>query len=583
MQQVTWLKGLSITIALASTPLAHANTNNASTHSLTDISGVNIVDNSEDLESALTNCQFDEDAEAGCAILLKPGQYSLDSLSDIGIGYYTELSGLGAMPKDVSLDGLMVATNDYSAYTDTRTFFRSIENVELPSDFTWNVSQGTSLRRSIIDHDLTLSKDGISASGGFMANVSIRGALNTGTQQQWMSRHIDSDWIYSSSTWGDNGVFVNATDSSGKELNIDPASFNGSEQFNHFEQSDLSQSSNQPMTEKPYWVWDDKTNAPLIRVPTTDVATSQGSHLTDESASAVDINNQQYCVISADDSTAIDDCFSGNYQAVVFAPGQYHLNQTITQKGLVVMGLGYPRLIPQNPASPALSIQASSTKVADVMLEDSTLSDKTQQAPLLEVAGDATSGSTLYNVFVRLITKQSGTQVPSIDISQDETIGDNIWVWAKDINGAQQGTSDQGLLISGDDVTMLGLAVEHVGTSNLAQVKWTGNSGRNYFYQSELPYFNDASQLAPSFAVTGTNFLGVGLGVYSVVGNATMNSGVSVPSDSTIDMAFDWNIDNSSSSGHVSNIIEVGADNYPQPTEVNPDGAGSKNYYQPSS
>ena len=39
---------------------------------------------------------------------------------------------------------------------------------------------------------------------------------------------------------------------------------------------------------------------------------------------------------------------------------------------------------------------------------------------------NATSGSTLYNVFVRLITKQSGTQVPSIDISQDETIGDNI-------------------------------------------------------------------------------------------------------------------------------------------------------------
>jgi hypothetical protein len=44
---------------------------------------------------------------------------------------------------------------------------------------------------------------------------------------------------------------------------------------------------------------------------------------------------------------------------------------------------------------------------------------------------------------------------------------------------------DSGLLVYGHDVTVYGLAVEHTARD---QVVWTGERGKTYFYQCELPY-----------------------------------------------------------------------------------------------
>ena len=46
-------------------------------------------------------------------------------------------------------------------------------------------------------------------------------------------------------------------------------------------------------------------------------------------------------------------------------------------------------------------------------------------------------------------------------------------------------TSANGLVVSGNDVTIYGLFVEH---HQQFQVLWKGNGGRTYFYQSEIPY-----------------------------------------------------------------------------------------------
>ena len=42
-----------------------------------------------------------------------------------------------------------------------------------------------------------------------------------------------------------------------------------------------------------------------------------------------------------------------------------------------------------------------------------------------------------------------------------------------------------GLTVNGNDVTLYGLFVEHCQGY---QTVWNGNGGRDYFYQSEMPY-----------------------------------------------------------------------------------------------
>ena len=55
---------------------------------------------------------------------------------------------------------------------------------------------------------------------------------------------------------------------------------------------------------------------------------------------------------------------------------------------------------------------------------------------------------------------------------------------------------DHGALVTGSDVTMYGLAVEHA-LKDL--VVWSGENGTSYFYQSELPYDVDAAYGAAAF------------------------------------------------------------------------------------
>ena len=75
-----------------------------------------------------------------------------------------------------------------------------------------------------------------------------------------------------------------------------------------------------------------------------------------------------------------------------------------------------------------------------------------------------------------------------VALHDQHVIGDNFWLWRAD-HGANVGwtenTCDTGLLVTGDDVTLYGLFVEH---TQKHQTIWQGEGGRVYFYQSEMPY-----------------------------------------------------------------------------------------------
>ena len=77
-----------------------------------------------------------------------------------------------------------------------------------------------------------------------------------------------------------------------------------------------------------------------------------------------------------------------------------------------------------------------------------------------------------------------------VQINSGNVILDDLWLWRADHHIAGQTKNSKnankvGIEVNGDNVIAYGLAVEHT-LEDL--VRWNGNNGRVYFYQSELPY-----------------------------------------------------------------------------------------------
>lgn len=129
-------------------------------------------------------------------IMLKPGEYTCE----INVGYYVQVLGLGNHPSDVRfIAGKGVycpaADQDTDGAGSLDTFWRGVENLHTGFDpkfgMKWAVSQAAPLRRVIVENQLYLHDDGKYASGGFMANVQVKGVTNLGSQQQWISRNAE--------------------------------------------------------------------------------------------------------------------------------------------------------------------------------------------------------------------------------------------------------------------------------------------------------------------------------------------------------------------------------------------------------
>ncbi len=140
------------------------------------------------------------------AYLFKPGKYNLD----VQVGFYMQVLGLGRSPDDVAITGAVRSKANWMANRNaTCNFWRSVENLSVTptQDHNiniWAVSQGTALRRVHVKGDLNLW-DGGWSSGGFLADCKIDGQVNSGSQQQWLSRNDEwGSWMGGS--W--NMVFV---------------------------------------------------------------------------------------------------------------------------------------------------------------------------------------------------------------------------------------------------------------------------------------------------------------------------------------------------------------------------------------
>ncbi|MEU8382628.1 discoidin domain-containing protein, partial [Streptosporangium sp. NPDC048865] len=121
------------------------------------------------------------------AFLFKPGTYNVNAK----VGFYTSIIGLGQNPDDVTLNGVTVDAGWFNGNA-TQNFWRSTENLSVqPPGGTnqWAVSQAAPFRRMHIKGALNLAPTGYGwASGGYIADSKIDGAVGPYSQQQWYTR-----------------------------------------------------------------------------------------------------------------------------------------------------------------------------------------------------------------------------------------------------------------------------------------------------------------------------------------------------------------------------------------------------------
>jgi hypothetical protein len=141
------------------------------------------------------------------AFFFLPGNYHVD----VPVGFYTEVVGLGASPDGVHITGNVHADASAPRNNATTTFWRAAEGFTVtPTDGTmqWAVSQAVPMRRMHIAGNLVLHQNRGWASGGWLSDSLVDGNVDSGTQQQWISRNCS--WgSWTGSNW--NMVFVGVT------------------------------------------------------------------------------------------------------------------------------------------------------------------------------------------------------------------------------------------------------------------------------------------------------------------------------------------------------------------------------------
>ncbi len=445
------------------------------------------------------------------ALLFLPGSYSVD----VPVGFYTEVIGLGASPDTTRIAGNVHADASHEHNNATTTFWRAAEGLSVaPAGGTmqWAVSQAVSLRRMHVRGDLVLHQRRGWASGGWMSDSLVDGNVDSGSQQQWISRNCD--WkSWTGANW--NMVFVGVVHP--------PEGAWPSPPYTNVAQTPV-------VSEKPF-LQVNGAGEFSVRVPALHNDSIGITWRSGETAGET-IPITQFYIAHPD----VDTAETVNAQLVrgknlILAPGIYELTGPIrvTRPHTVILGLGFATLRPVKGTAAMTTADADGVEIAGLLFD----AGPSESPVLLEVgpeesrARHAKHPITLHDVFFRVGGAGVGRAKVNLRINSNDTLVDHTWIWRAD-HGAGVGwalnTSENGLVVNGNGVTIYGLFVEH---HQQFQVLWKGNGGRTYFYQSEIPY--DPPNQASYTSVAGVNGWASykvadevtshearGLGVYSV-------------------------------------------------------------------
>ncbi|MFF4563854.1 RICIN domain-containing protein [Streptomyces sp. NPDC001435] len=404
------------------------------------------------------------------AVMFKPGTYS----ADVNVGFYTQVLGLGLTPDAVSVNGAVHAEADWFQGNATQNFWRGAENLSVNpagGGDRWAVSQAAAYRRMHLRGNLALD-DGGWSSGGYLADSKVDGQVDSGTQQQWLTRNSQlGSWT--GSNW--NMVFVGSQGV--------PAT--------SFPKPPYTTVAQSPVTREKPFLYVDGAGAYQVFVPsvrTNSTATSWAGG----NPSGTSLPLSQFHVVKPGATAAQINAALAAGQNLLVTPGVYHLDQTlkVTRPDTVVLGLGLATFVPDNGVTAMTVADVDGVKIAGLLFDAGTTNSSTlvEVGPTGSSASHAADPTSLHDVYFRVGGAAVGKATTSLVVNSDNVIGDHMWIWRADHGsgvGWTSNTADTGLVVNGDNVTMYGLFVEHF---QKYQTVWNGNGGRTYFYQNELPY-----------------------------------------------------------------------------------------------
>ena len=406
------------------------------------------------------------------AILLKPGTYS----NSINVGFYTQLLGLGQTPDAVNIKGDVQVNAAWHRSDATQNFWRGIENLSVtPTSGTmkWAVSQASPMRRLHVHGNVVLDDNGWS-SGGFIADTLIDKQVNSGIQQQWLSRNSRlGGWT--SANW--NMVFVGVDNAPSGANWPNPA---------------YTVINDTPVVREKPFLTIDHHNRYSVFVPNL----AKDSHgiswrAGKTTGQSIPINKFYIAKAGVDTAATLNKALSHG-KHLLLTPGIYQLNQTlhVTKPDTIVLGLGIASLQPKTGLPAMMVDDVDGIKLAGVLFD----AGVANSSVLLQVgqsdshANHAANPTSLHDIFFRVGGAGVGNATVSLEINSHHVIGDDLWIWRADHGtgiGWTTNNTTNGLVVNADNVTIYGLAVEHF---HQYQTVWNGNGGAVYFYQSEAPY-----------------------------------------------------------------------------------------------
>ncbi|KAI0526239.1 hypothetical protein F5B22DRAFT_148617 [Xylaria bambusicola] len=418
------------------------------------------------------------------ALLFKPGTYSII----FDVGFYTQVAGLGQNPDDTLIDGGVNVPAYWMPHRNaTCNFWRTFENFAINASSATNntttiaVSQAAPIRRMHVRSSGGLwlfqvdpdTGAGGWASGGFMADSVVDNVVLPGSQQQWLSRN-NKYGSWANGVW--NMVFVG--DSNAPSQNNFPTS-----PYTTVERTPV-------IREKPY-LYITAQDQYEVFVPSLQENTHGPSWINGNATPGKSISIDDFLVAKPADvsaasiNTALD---SGKH--ILFTPGIYRLDDAlrVTKAGAIILGLGQPSLVPIN-GRPAISVaDVEGVTIAGLIIDAGEVNSPAlvEVGPRGSCANHAANPTFLYDLTVR--TAGHCKNDIGIVINSHNVVGDQLWLWRADHGdgaGWKLNPTKNGVVVHGDNVTIYGLFNEH---HKEYQTLWTGNGGRLYFYQSEIPY-----------------------------------------------------------------------------------------------
>jgi len=408
------------------------------------------------------------------AELYKPGTYSVED----NVGFYTSVQGLGQNPDDVTINGDVTvdAFNSEDAGNATQNFWRSAENLAInPSSGAdrWAVAQAAPFRRVDVHGGLNLYPASYGyASGGFIADTKVSGQVASASQQQWYSENSNfGSW--NGGVW--NMVFSGVTGA--------PA--------NTFPSPPETTLATTPVSRDVPYLYIDSSGKYHVFLPSLRTNAS-GASWANGSTPGSSLPMSSFYVVKSSDTAATINAALNNGCNLFFTPGVYHVNQTlnVTKAGTVVLGIGFPTLIPDNGVNAMSIADVDGVRLEGLLFDAGT----TNSAALLTVgpsgssAGHAGNPTSIQDVFFRIGGDMAGKATASLVVNSNNVLIDHIWAWRADHGtgvGWTSNTADNGLIVNGNNVEANGLFVEHY---QKYEVTWNGNNGEIIFFQNENPY-----------------------------------------------------------------------------------------------